>query len=385
MEDDKKYLQKQILTYMGNKRKLVKNIEEIILLIEKEFGEKINSIGEGFSGSGIVSRLLKSKCNKLYVNDIAGYSKTLNECYLTSLDDLTPIDMEKINKHVKLCNQFMDGYNFATCVPLSFDSFISKFWSAKDDENIKEGERVYYTRKNALRIDRARFYIDKFVEKEYKSFLLAPLLVECSIHNNTNGQFSAFFKDKTKKKGMFGGHKNIDIKRITGDIKLNMPILIKQGATAIVSQKDTNVWINDIPKVDLIYYDPPYNKHPYNIYYFLLDIINDWNLDIEIPNTLRGQPKNWKKSPWCSFSKAKQIFIELIEKTKLKAKFLLLSYNDNGIISIEDLDKILNMHGNVYKIPVQHKTYNKLKGIAAYKRKKDFVDVKEFLWLVEFR
>ena len=65
------YLQKQILTYMGNKRKLLTNIDDIISLIEKDFGEKIYSIGEGFSGSGVVSRLLKTKCSKLFVNDIA--------------------------------------------------------------------------------------------------------------------------------------------------------------------------------------------------------------------------------------------------------------------------------------------------------------------------
>ena len=58
---------------------------------------------------------------------------------------------------------------------------------------------------------------------------------------------------------------------------------------------DTNEWIKKIPEVDLIYYDPPYNKHPYSIYFFMLDIINDWDLTQSIPNTNRGQPKNWYK------------------------------------------------------------------------------------------
>ena len=43
--------------------------------------KKLN-IGEGFSGSGIVSRLFKNNSENLYVNDIAGYSYTLNNCYL---------------------------------------------------------------------------------------------------------------------------------------------------------------------------------------------------------------------------------------------------------------------------------------------------------------
>ena len=117
----------------------------------------------------------------------------------------------------------------------------------------------------------------------------------------------------------------------------------------------------------------------------MLDIINDWNINLKIPDTLRGQPKNWTKSPWCSFSKAKDTFIDLIKRTKKKTKFLLLSYNDKGIIPIQDIDKILSSMGEVYKIPVEHKTYNKLKGIASYKRKKKFSEVKEFIWLVDFR
>ena len=37
------------------------------------------------------------------------------------------------------------------------------------------------------------------------------------------------------------------------------------------------------------------------------------------------------------------------------------------------------------KIPVEHKTYKRMQGIAAYKRKKEHEDVKEFLWLLDCR
>ena len=115
-------------------------------------------------------------------------------------------------------------------------------------------------------------------------------------------------------------------------------------------------WIREIPKVDLVYYDPPYNKHPYSIYYFLLDIVNDWDLSIEIPETYRGQPKNWYKSPYNSFKKAQTEFEELIKNTK--ANFILISYNNGGIIPLEDLNTILSKYGKVTRIPVDHKTYN---------------------------
>ena len=132
-----------------------------------------------------------------------------------------------------------------------------------------------------------------------------------------------------------------------------------------------------------MYYDPPYNKHPYNIYYFLLDIINTWDTNIEIPDSYRGQPKNWEKSNYCSFKKAKETFEQLIKHTK--AKFILLSYNNKGIIPLKDIDEILMKYGTLQKFPVNHKVYNKFIGIAAKKYKKKNEKIEEYLWLLDCR
>ena len=102
---------------------------------------------------------------------------------------------------------------------------------------------------------------------------------------------------------------------------------------------------------------------------------------MEIPNTYRGQPKNWIKSPFCSFVKAKESFDDLIKNTK--AKYILVSYNNKGIIPLNELDKILEKYGELRKIPVEHCVYNKLIGIAAKKRKKENKKVEEFLWLLK--
>ena len=64
----KDYLNSQIITYMGNKRKLLNEIEKVLINLEKKEGKKL-TIGDGFSGSGIVSRLFKQYADKLYVND----------------------------------------------------------------------------------------------------------------------------------------------------------------------------------------------------------------------------------------------------------------------------------------------------------------------------
>ena len=109
------FFTKQVLTYMGNKRKYLTKIDEIIKLVKAELEEENISIGEGFSGSGIVSRLFKNRATEnyseeikpLYVNDISEYSKILNECYLTSTKNLSTDDIEQLILHIKQIREFI--------------------------------------------------------------------------------------------------------------------------------------------------------------------------------------------------------------------------------------------------------------------------------------
>jgi len=365
------YLKKQIITYMGNKRKFMSIIGKIVDDIKTELNTDNLILADGFSGSGIVSRLFKIKGDSLHVNDIAGYSETLNKCYLSTP---TTAQQNKIKRLITKANKF--AYSEDT---IKYDKWIQLHWAPSG--KITKEQRAYYTEKNGKLIDRYRSFINSLSDHD-KPFVLAPLLVKSSIHNNTNGQFTAFYKDENGI-GKFGGKKEVDVKRITTPIKLPMPIFSPSVCDVTVSRMDTNQWVKKIPEVDLVYYDPPYNKHPYSIYFFMLDIINDWKIDQSIPNTNRGQPKTWFKSPYNSFTNAKTAFEDLIKHTR--SKFILLSYNNGGIIPLAELEAILERYGKLIKIPVEHKTYHKLQGIASYKRKKEYKDVKEFLWLLDCR
>jgi adenine-specific DNA-methyltransferase len=114
----------------------------------------------------------------------------------------------------------------------------------------------------------------------------------------------------------------------------------------------------------------------------LLDIINDWDKSQEIPNTYRGQPDTRVKSLYNSITHAKNTMLDLINNTR--AKYILLSYNDGGIIPIAELDTLLeNTDREITKIPIEHKTYNRLKGLSNYKRTSEYKNVKEFLYVIK--
>ena len=368
------YYTKQIITYMGNKRKLLPYLNQAVLAIKQKLQAEKLTIAEPFSGSGIVSRLLKQHASQLYVNDLAGYSYTLNKCYLANT---TASQLEEIQHNIQQANQYASGGDGDT----GGDQWVQKHWAPKISDDIQIQERAYYTAENARRIDRYRQFI-RHMPPERQSFLLAPLLVECSIHANTSGHFAAYYKKGNR--GHFGGTQEIDSKRITAQITLPVPIFSDYHCPVHVSQMEAELWIQQIPSVDLVYFDPPYNKHPYAIYYFMLEIINRWDLEQAIPATTRGQPKNWQKSPYNSFIQAKKAITHLLQN--VRSKFILFSYNDRGIIPISELDTLLSTLGVVEKHPIQHRTYNRLRGIANYKRKvpeSAIRGVKEYLWVVE--
>ena len=78
--------------------------------------------------------------------------------------------------------------------------------------------------------------------------------------------------------------------------------------------------------------------------------------------------KDWFKSDYNSRNKAKDGLINLLENTK--STYIILSYNNGGIIPISTIDNILNSFGKVDKIPINHNVYNRLKGTkeSDYKR-----------------
>jgi len=361
------YLTTQIITYMGNKRKLLYKIDDIISDLETKEGGRKLTIGDGFSGSGIVSRLFKLRAQKLFTNDISDYSETLNRCYLTNIN---PEEEVKIKEYIKTANKHADNKTSKYNKP-----FISGNWAPIGQ--IKKGDRVYFTEENGIRIDIYRNYIET-IPLQYRPFLLASLLVESSIHNNTNGQFSAFYKNADI--GQYGGKNGIDLKRITQPITLQFPVYVNNTCEIDIQKMDVNQWIRTIPEVDIMYFDPPYNKHPYSIFYFMLNIINNWKIKEDIPKTYRGQPLNWEKSLYNSSKHAEKSLEDLIQNTK--SKYILLSYNSGGIISHANMKKLLEKYGQLEILYVPHKTYNRLKGISEYKREKPKEEIKEYFWLL---
>lgn len=360
--ENQAYLEEQIITYLGNKRALLDLIEEGVKIAKKELKvDKLKSI-DIFSGSGIVARFLKQHSSYLIANDLEDYSRVINSCYLSNIDD--ELKRNLVKAHKKLTDNIIKN--------LHNDGFIRKIYSPKDDKNIKQDDRVFYTNYNASYIDTARQIIEK---SKYKKYFLAPLLYEASVKVNTSGVFKGFYKNKNGI-GQFGGEGLNALSRIMGQISLPMPIFSNYNVPFDVIQKDANVLAGEID-CDLCYIDPPYNQHPYGSNYFMLNLIVNYKEPNNI-SKVSGIPQGWNKSIYNVKSKASQAMFELI--SKLKAKVILISYNNEGFISEESFIKELSKFG---KLKVLEKKYNSFRASrnlhirAKYTSEKLYILIKE--------
>lgn len=327
--ENEKYLSEQIITYLGNKRKLLDNIAIEVESALNELGIEKAKICDLFSGSGIVARRLKQYASRLYANDLENYSYVINDCYLTNKEDFNE----------KFYNEL---YAKVTSTE-PIEGVITKNYAPADDKNIKEGERVFYTHKNAVTIDTVRSAIDN-VPESYKKFFLAPLLYEASVHANTSGVFKGFYKSKKENVGKFGGEGENALERILGNIELKKPIFSNYDCQVTLFREDANILVKHLRGLDITYIDPPYNQHPYGSNYFMLNTILENRVGNNI-SAVAGIPDDWNKSLYNKKNEALSTFEQLVND--IDSKYLIISYNNEGFISLEEMQTMLSKYGKL--------------------------------------
>jgi adenine-specific DNA-methyltransferase len=360
--ENPEYLQTQIITYLGNKRSLLPFIGEGVRAAGRRLGKRKLRLLDLFSGSGIVARYFKQFAEYIAVNDMEDYSRITNLCYLSNKDK---IDIGLVRETVRALNGKIAG-------DLS-PGFITEMYSPKDEDNITQDDRCFYTRRNAMFLDTALRETGN-LPPGIKNYILAPLIARASVHANTSGVFKGFYKNKDGV-GQFGGNGRDALRRIFGNIELDAPVLSNFSCDFDVFQGDANEIINDLPEVDLAYFDPPYNQHPYGSNYFMLNLLARYERPRRF-SEISGIPDNWNRSRYNQRKNAEAALFDLV--MNCRAKFILISYNSEGFIKKERFLGELAKHG---KITVLEASYNTFRGSRNLQNRP--IHVTEFLYLIE--
>ena len=360
--EDPRYLQEQIITYLGNKRRLLDFIGNAVMQVRERLGGRQLSCFDAFSGSGIVSRYLKQHARQLYTNDLEDYARVLNTCYLTNSREAQAANLPALHKELLLRIH-------ETAAP----GLLAEHYAPQDDTHIRPGERVFYTRANAIYLDTARRCISE-LPAELQHFFLAPLLCEASVHTNTAGIFKGFYKDQHGV-GKFGGSGANALQRILAPISLPLPIFSRFDCEHHVLQADATAAAATLPEIDFAYLDPPYNQHPYGSNYFMLNLLLRYKQP-EQASRVSGIPTDWHRSPYNKRSEVQQALDSLL--TTLPARFVLISYNSEGFVPLEAMQNLLARHGKVQLMQTDYATFRGCRNLRSRA-----LSVKEYLFLLE--
>ncbi len=325
-EDYKKKLNIQNRRYLGNKYKLLEFIEETI----DQYCPGTNSIMDIFAGTGVVAYHFMDKM-RVVTND------TLYSNYLAHIAFISDeiFDENKITAAI-------EDYNEIAISDIS-DNYMSNTFGdtffCKDD-----CKRIGY-----IREDIQTRYNSKEINKREMAILVTALLYSMDKVANTCGHYDAYRKG------------------VAYDRRFEMlPLDLTK------KPRFSNVFFNDdsnklalngeLPYVDCVYCDPPYNSRNYCDLYHVLENVAKWDKP-EVVGEARKMDRSGLKSRYCS-RRAAEAFEELVDA--LNCRYIVLSYNNTGTkahdrsnarMSDEDIMRILSKKGKVNVYSKKYKAF----------------------------
>jgi adenine-specific DNA-methyltransferase len=342
------------MRYIGNKLKL---LDSIYSVIEKNNIEK-GTFCDIFSGTTNVAKFFKHKGFKLISNDFMTYSYVFQRAYIQNntepkfrgLKNL--ISKPNLLKVITYLN-FLKGKKGFIFNNYCLDGTVDS-----------EYQRNYFSAENAKKIDAIRdkievWHASKLIRDDEFYILLAALLEVIPSVSNIAGTYGAFLKKNDQ--------------RMFKPIILAMPRIIKSKIRNNCYQEDANKLIRKI-SCDVLYIDPPYNERQYATNYHILESIAVWDKQLS-DNKTGLRPYQHQKSKYCYAGTCIQSFKDLIDHAK--CKYILMSYNTDGIIPHKDILKILRKRG---KLNMYAKSYRRYKSNSNHDPSKN--NVQELLFFV---
>ncbi|MDE2030703.1 MAG: DNA adenine methylase [Patescibacteria group bacterium] len=352
------------MNYIGSKLSLLEFLEESI---NKVIDKDCETFCDLFAGTGVVGRHFKKKGYKIIANDIQYYSYVLNRHYIGNHKELKFTKLIKEIpelKNIKISDKKTFVCNYLSEIK-GEKGFIYNNYCIGGTKNKKE-TRQYFSNENGMKCDAIRKKIEKWKIKNLISsdeyyFLITSLLESTDKYANTASVYGAFLK-KLKKTAQNN--------------------LILKPAQLIINDHNHEVFNEDVNKVsekvsgDILYLDPPYNHRQYATNYHLLETIAKYdNPKIHGKTGLRDYQK--EKSLYCSKVQVKEEFKNLI--LKAKARYIFLSYNNEGLMSLDDIKEVMSLKG---KYGYFKKEYGRFKADKTDNRKHKATKTVEYLHYV---
>lgn len=318
------------MRFIGNKTKLLKNIEKVL---NKHVDGSEQEFIDLFAGSNSVGEYFANKYN-IISNDILYFSYVLSRGTLgiSSAPKFKNLDIDDPLKYL---------------TSLSIEDYPGDFVTEQYSP-VGKNKRQYFSKDNAKKIDLIRNTIEDWniknkINNDEYYYLLSSLISSIPSISNTTGTYGAYLKKWDK--------------RAFKNIMLEQPVISSKNNNKQFNENSLKL-IKKLKNSDIVYIDPPYNTRQYSSNYHVLEMIAKWTKP-ELKG-ITGQPNlDDEKSNFAVKRKAANEMKELLRN--IDAKHVLISYSTDGIISEKDLVDIIKENAKEGKVEVNKFDYRKYK------------------------
>lgn len=329
------------MRFIGNKENLLENLQQVV----SKTGITNGTFCDFFAGTANVGRFFKEKGFRIVSSDLLYFSYVLQQAYIKN--NHTP-SFETLLKKIKIIENSLFAtpldsvLSYLDSVP-DIKGFIYENYTIEGTKN-SNYKRKYFTPENGMRIDAIRTTIEKWKKRklinENEYFVLLACLIETvPFYANISGVYAAFLKNYDPRA----------IKRI----KLRPIKIYKSTQDHEVYNKNSKELLPQI-KFDILYLDPPYNNRQYAPNYHLLETIAKYD-NPEIRGVTGMRDYSNQKSDFCVKNKAVEALETIADKGQYK--YLLLSYNSEGIMPQEEITKVLKKYGDLELIEIDYRRF----------------------------
>lgn len=337
------------MRYIGSKKTLLTEIKK---MVDKHTNGSEEIFLDLFAGTNSVGNYFK-QFYTVYSNDILFFSYV--NAKATIENNLKPSFSKLVSTGIQSPMHYLQNLKPRNDV----QGYYEKAYSPSGDAN-------YLTEKNSKKLDVIRAQIDtwrnqKLISEYEYYYLLSSLIESLPYISNTTGTYGAFLKHWDK--------------RALNDLELQDFTVFDNKKKNKAFNEDANNLVKRV-KADIVYIDTPYNSRQYASNYHLLE-----NVARNNQPALKGVTKifDWKnlKSDYASKSKAIEAMEDLIKN--IDATHIILSYNNEGIISEEALEDLLIRNSIDGKVDIKKIPYRKYQSKKASKVK----EVYELLFYIQ--
>ncbi len=330
---------------MGSKARLLGEIE---LAFNQLWGSSPATVADLFCGMGAVSANFKRLGHKVIANDNLQFCATVAESVL--LNNAIPrfeklqsefIALEKRSLFVE-ANGYLATLNFLNALP-PVQGFMYQNYTP-DGTKALLMPRQYFTPENAAKIDAIRDKIAEWDAKDLispgeRALLITDLMRATNKVANSAGTYGCFLKQWEA--------------RALRLLQLTPSRILVSPHFHTVYKEDALVLARRL-EADVAYLDPPYTWRHYGAYYHILETIARWDRP-QISGKTGLRPWDDSRSPFCDRENARGALKELVGL--LNVRFILMSYNSEGLISHEEILAILANKGSVSCIDIDFRRY----------------------------